>query len=352
MPGSLERSRRELALQLALAVSITTIRGYANPDAYQVYAQAQSLSQQVGDVVESFQALYGLWRYAVIHAELEEAQVLGQQLMDLAQNIQDVGLLVEAHRAVGVNLFHIGEFESALPVLEQGIALYDPEQHREHAFLYGHDPAASCIAYLAHTLWMLGHPEQAQVRIHDLLRLAWDLAHPFSLAYSQTFGAAIGYQLQHNIPGVLEWADAGLALSNRRGFPFWRAQALILRGWALAEQGDGTNGVAQIRQGLDVWQATGARGVFPYFSCLLAEAYAKTGQSERGLTAVDEGLAATNRTNERFYEAELYRMRGELLLLRNARSAAESAFERGLKVAQQQQARSLEQRAIASLNRL
>ncbi len=120
MPDTPERRRRELALRLALAVSITTTSGYANPEAYRVYARARTLAEQAGDGADSFQAIYGLWRYAVIGAHLDEAEALGRQLMELAAGLHDAGLRVEAHRAMGVNHFHVGDFAAARPTARGG----------------------------------------------------------------------------------------------------------------------------------------------------------------------------------------------------------------------------------------
>jgi predicted ATPase len=285
-------------------------------------------------------------------AHLAEAQELGHQLMRLAEESADEGLLLEAYRAEGVNLYHLGQFVPARASLEAGLALYDFERHRSHAYQYGHDPAISCLAYLAHTLFVIGDAEQANDCIRELLRLAWRLAHPFTLCYSMAFGAATACQYQRDVAGTLRWSEQGLALAERRGFPFWEATSTILGGWALAMQGKGPDAVDMIRNGLSLWQYTGSAGILPYYYCLLAEACALNDDSEGGLTAVSQGLAATHATGERFYESELHRMRGELMLLRDSGDAATQAFELALSIARRQGARAFEERALASLDRL
>ena len=347
-----ERRRQELELRLTLAVSITTTRGYANPAAHAEYMVAGALAETDGDIFERFRAKYGLWRSAIMGAELEKARDLGYRLMRLAQESGDEGLLLEAYRAEGVNLYHAGKFVPALSALEAGLSLYDFERHRNHAFEYGHDPAISFLAYLAHTLFVLGDAERANERISELVRLAWRLAHPFSLGYSMSFGAATACQYQRDVDGTLRWSEQALAFATRRGFPFWQAIGTILNGWARAMDGAGSESVRVIRTGLSIWRDTGSTGFIPYYDCLLAEACALTGDIDAGLVAVNQGLASAHATGERHYESELHRMRGELMLLRGSGEAAAAAFELALDVARTQGAKAFEERALASLDRL
>ena len=171
----------------------------------------------------------------------------------------------------------------------------------------------TCLSYAAWVLWFLGYPDQALKRSQEALALAAGLSHPFSLAFALGF-AAVLHQLRREEQAAQERAEAVIALSTEQGFPFWLALGTILRGWALAEQGQGEEGIAQIRQGLAAYRATGAEIVRPYFLALLAEAYGKVGQAEEGLSVLAEALALVDKTGERFYEAELYRLKGELTL--------------------------------------
>ncbi len=234
LPETPERIQRELDLQIALGVPITATRGYTAPEAESVYSRAREICRQVGETPLLFPALYGLWRFYTVGTKLQAAHELGEQLMVLAQTAQDSALLLEAHRAVGCTLFHLGELVSARTYLEQGIALYDPQQHRFHSFLYGHDPAVSCLSYLSLTLWLFGYPDQALKRGHELLTLGHELSHPFSLGYVLAHCALL-HQLLGEVSVVWELAEAAITLSTEQGFPFWLAMGTFLQGWALAK---------------------------------------------------------------------------------------------------------------------
>lgn len=355
LPETPERIQRELDLQIALGVPITATRGYTAPEAESVYSRAREICRQVGETPLLFPALYGLWRFYTVGGKLQAAHELGEQLMVLAQTAQDSALLLEAHRAVGCTSFHLGELVSARTHLEQGIALYDPQQHRFHSFLYGHDPAVSCLAYVSWTLWLFGYPDQALKQGHELLTLGHELSHPFSLGYVLAHCALL-HQLLGEVRVVRELAEAAITLSAEQGFPFWLAMGTFLQGWALAKQGRGEEGIAQMRQGLATWEATRIGIYRSYYLALLAEAYERVDQVKKGLHLLTEALAAVDRTGERTFEAELHRIKGELLLKQNGSEAslrdAETCFECALEVARRQYARSWELRAATSLSRL
>jgi predicted ATPase len=250
-------------------------------------------------------------------------------------------------------LVWLGEFAVAREHLEQGMALYDPPQHRSHAFLYGYDSGVHGLSFGAWALWYLGCPDQALRRNHDALTLAQELSHPFSLAFALAFAAWL-HQLRREGQAAQERAAAAIALSTEQGFPFWGAWGTILRGSALAEQGQSAEGIAQMRQGIAAWRATGAELQRPYYLALLAEAYGKTGHAEEGLHVLAEALTAVHKTGERQHEAELYRLKGELRLKQDVpdEQEAESCLRQAVDVARQQQAKSLELRAAMSLSRL
>jgi predicted ATPase len=220
--------------------------------------------------------------------------------------------------------------------LEQGIALYDRQQHHTHILLYGQDPGVACLSYAAVTLWLLGYPDQALQRSQEALTLAEEVAHPLSLAFARNF-AAILHFFRREVPLVQARVEALITLAAEHGFAHWWALGTILRGWACAMQGQGEEGMAQICQGLAAWQATGARGAGPYYLAMLAEA-----------------LALANAGGERRHEAELYRLKGQLLLAHSAEqhTEVETCFRHALDLARHQQAKSLELRAATSLSRL
>jgi predicted ATPase len=254
---------------------------------------------------------------------------------------------------LGQTMFWLGEMASARAHLEQGVALYDPQQHRSHAFVYGQDPCVACQGYAAMPIWALGYPDQARQSTNEALTLAQELTHPFSLAFALTV-AAVAHQFRREVQAVQERAEALMTLSTEQGFPYWLAYGTILRGWALTAQGEGAEGIAQMCQGLVAYRATGAEIHRPYFLGLLAEAYGKVGQPEEGLTVLVEALETVNKTEERNWEAELHRGKGELLLMQQGQKVgeAEECFRQALDTARRQQAKSFELRAALSLSRL
>jgi predicted ATPase len=250
------------------------------------------------------------------------------------------------------NLLYLGELTLAREYSEQGIALYD-SQHHSLAFLYGgDDPGVCCLCHRAHALWALGYPDKALKSAHDALTLARSLSHPFSQALALIF-ATILHQFRRERPAAQELADTAITLSTDQGFPYFLAWGIILQGWALSEQGQ-REGIALIREGLAAYQATGAGSFRPYHLALLAGGYRSAGQADEALSAVAEALTWADKNDERFYEAELHRFKGELLLRQDDTNTAEaqSCFERAIEVARKQSAKSWELRATTSLARL
>jgi predicted ATPase len=298
--------------------------------------------------------LWGLRLFYMNRGEYQMARELGEQLLSLAQHVHDPALLLQAHRALAAALVYLGEFAAAQAHLEQAMTLYDPQQHHSLSFDYGgQDPGVFCRSFAAWTLWMLGYPDQALQRSQEALTLAQELAHPHSLAYALYFAARLHW-LRREGHRTQERAEALMVLCREHGFAEVLAQGMILRGWAVAGQGQAADGIAQIHQGLAAYQATGAELLRPYYLALLGETYGSARQTEEGLTTLAEAVAAMSHSEQRYYGAELYRLKGELLLARSPapRAEAEACFQRALAIARRQQAKSLELRAAMSLSRL
>jgi class 3 adenylate cyclase/predicted ATPase len=353
LPDTLERARQELDMQITLGPVVMAVKGQSSPDTEHAYVRARELCQQVGETPQLFPVLHGLFRFHMIRAEFQAMRELAEQLFSLAQRAQDTELLVEAHRVMGQTLFWLGEMAPARAHLEQGVALYDPQKHRSHAFVYGHDPGVACGSFAAMAIWVLGYPDQALRSVHEALTLAQEVTHPFSQAYALQ-AAALVHQFRGEVQAVQERAEALIALSTEQGFPFWLAIGTILRGWALTSQGEGAEGIAQIHQGLVALRAKDLKVQRPYHLSLLAEAYGEVRQPKEGPTVVSEALATVDDTGERCWEAELHRRKGELLLIEQGQKVgeAEECFRQALDTARRQQAKSLELRATMSLSRL
>jgi len=354
LPDTPARDQQALDLQTALGPALMAVKGQGAPEVGQAYARARELCQQVGETPQLFPVLFGLWRFYFMHAEHQTARQVSEQCLALAQRTHDPALLLPAHFALAASLIYDrGDYVSARAHLEQGIALYEPQAHRGLAARYGIDLGVWHRSYAAHTLWMLGYPEQALRRGHEALALARELAHPHSLA-AALFYLAMLYQLRREAPETQAHAEAVLVCASEQGFPQWVALGTVYRGWALALQGQGEAGVAQIRQGLDVWRAFGHELAQNQHLSMLAEAYGTAGQPAVGVTVVTEALAPPEANSERMWEAGIHRLQGELLLrLPGDHDAeAEACFRRALDVARTQQARSWELRTAVSLARL
>jgi class 3 adenylate cyclase/predicted ATPase len=361
LPDTRARAQQELLLHLTLGHPLLATTSFASPEVKATYTRARELCQQVGETRQLFPVLWGLRTFHQVRGEFLVARELGEHLLGLAQREQDLALLVEAYWGLGSTLFHLGELGAAQAHLKQCLALYDAQRHRSLVFLYGIEPGVFGLSYAAWALWHLGYPDQALQKSEAARTLAQELSYPLSLAAARVF-AALSHQLRRDRALTHEWAEAGITLAREHGFPQWLGRGAILQGWARAEQGQNEEGITQIRQGLATHQAVGAGIFHSYFLALLAEAYGKAGQAEAGLAALTEALTGVDKAGERFYESELYRLKGELLLqsrqvkdkseVTNSQTEAEACFHKAIEIARKQQAKSLELRAVMSLSRL
>ena len=264
-------------------------------------------------------------------------------------------LLLAAANGLGTTLTPLGDFLPARAYLEQSLALYEPSMHQASAGWYSIDLGVDSRAHLAHVLWLLGYPEQARRRAHEVATLAQALRHPYSLAHACNLIAVID-QLCGEAALAQARAEAGLALAHEQGMVMELGRGTMLRGWALVAQDQAEEGLDQMRQGLATYRATAAAVWWPYYATLLAEGYAQGAQRGEGLRLLTAALVVTDRSEEHWWNAELHRLKGEFLLGQHASKStvmeAEHCFQHALHIARRQQAKSLELRAAMSLHRL
>ncbi len=359
LPDTPERPQHELALLLSMGAPLIMTRGYATPEVGTTYARARALCQQIGETPQLFLAVAGVFKFYLMRVELQMALELAEQLLRLAQQVQDPILVMTAHMALGVTLFYRGALVAARTHLEQALTLYDPHQHGFLARVHGDDVGTTSLSFLSWTLWRLGYPDQALHRSQEALTLAHTLAHPYAIAATLGLAAAL-HKYRGEVQRIQELAEALIRLASDQGMTLSVAQGTIMRAAALVRQGESLEeGVAQIRQGLSIMRAVGHQSAQPTYLAFLAEAYERMAQAEEGLTVVAEALAIVRRTGECHYEPELYRLQGELTLqsqgpgLPSAVEAeAEQCFHQAIAVARTQQAKSWELRAATSLARL
>jgi class 3 adenylate cyclase/predicted ATPase len=351
LPTTPERIQQELGLQLTLGIPLSATRGYAAPEVAHIYTRAQELCRQMGETPQLIPVLLGLWRFYLLRVELVKARELAEHCLLLVQRLDDPARLIVAHDVLGETLFFLGDFAHARAHLERAVSLYDPQKRRSHRALT--DPGVSSLSLLAGALWMLGYPEQARQKSTEALRLAEAIAHPHILASALIIATHVS-QLRQEVSATQARAEAVMTLATEHGFPFWLAEATIFVGWAQAEQGQGSEGIAQIQQGLATRQAIGLELSQPAFLTMLAEAYERVGQPAEGLAVLGDALTRVDKTRERWREAELHRLKGELLLALSPENQtdAEACFQQALAIARHQSAKSLELRAATSLARL
>ncbi len=354
LPESAPRDDQELALQVASITPLLASRGFGSAENERATIRALELSGRIGvDTPAHFWALYGANFFYHVRGEIRLARDLAQELPGVAERLQDAELLAYGHFAVGDTLLWFGELGVARSHLERAIALYDPGRGREAAFRYGFNCGSNSYLFLGRVLWHLGYPDQALRCSRQSIAIAEEISHPFSLAGALSWAAAL-HQLRREAGRALEVAEADLALTTEQIIPFFAAQAMVLRGWALVEQREQEAGIAQLREGLGAYRATGAEAECSHWLALLAEAYRDTGQPEEGFRQIAAALDHVAQTGVVYYEAELHRLDAELRLRldRPDEQRAETSLRRALAIARQQQAKSWELRATASLARL
>lgn len=368
LPGAPGHSQQELRLQIALGEALTTLKGFGAPEVEQAFTRAHELCRHMGKTPQLFMTLLGLWAFYTERAELTTASELAEQLLRLAQNLRSQSSLLRAQLGLGITLHFKGEQTGALEHLEQSRALYDPRQAWAPPFRY--DPEVVNLSTMGPVLWLLGYPEQALRRTQEALTLARELDYPHNLAYALNWASRTQWFRGEQL-AVQELQEVLTTLSQEQGFTPYLVLASIFRGWLLTTQGNSKEGIRQMREGLAARRAIGAESVRPYYLAMLAEAYAKAGQSKEGLTVVAEGLEFVTKIDGHFYSAELYRLKGELtlqqqfkvqrskfgvaepqFLLPDAQGEAEACFHKAIAIARKQQAKSLELRAVMSLSQL
>ena len=354
LPETAERARTELEMHILLGPALMATKGLAAPEVEQTYARAYALCRQVDDTAQQFPVLRGLWYYYLVRGELQTAHELSERLLPLAQRLRDDTRLMEAHWVVGVTQFLRGEFARSLASLQQ--SLVRPQTERQRSLVGLQEFDVGCLCYLALVQWYLGYPAQSLAHSNEALALARRLAHPYSIVWSQFIAAHLAL-LRRDVRAVCVAVDAFMPLATAQRFPLWIAGGTLFQGWAQVEQGLAEDGMAHMQHGLEALQSMGTKAFVPYGLAMFAGAYGQIGRAAEGLTILAEGMAIMETTGERRDAAELWRVRGELLLQAAGHEASveqspEACFQEALTLARRQGAKLWELRAATSLGRL
>jgi class 3 adenylate cyclase/predicted ATPase len=351
LPDTGERPRRELDLQLKLGRASIAIKGYAAPEVDRIYQRAHVLCLHLGEPDLLHRALMGLEAYYLVRADLQTARQLVEQTMNEAKRANDPVRLMNSHSQLGIVLFHVGDVAAALHHLEKGIEINAP-QHRQLPHRL-QDPGVIGRCHEGLCLWHLGYPDQGRDRCYEALEFAKGTSHPFNIA-AVSGHTAIFLRHCRQASAVGELAETVINIATEHSFAFWLAVGTLLKGWAVAIQGDGDKGIHLLREAIAAYRSTGAETFVPIWLGMLAEAYERTERAKDGLLTLDHAFAVLEKTGQRVWEAELQRLEGELILDRGRGKVAqaEACFERAVKIARYKQSRSWELRASTSLARL
>jgi class 3 adenylate cyclase/predicted ATPase len=354
LPETRERDQQELRLQARLGDALAVTRGIGAPAVEPTYVRARDLSEQLDEAPQRVRALNGLIAFYQTRSEHHRAAELAEEMLRLAQETRDPAQLLVAHWVMGAGSFFRGEFSRAREHLEETIGRYDLQDYRAHEYRYSRaDPGINALGYASWVLWHLGYPDQALTRNREALALARELSHLFSQASALLFAPPVR-SWRGESRAAVEEAEVLIAFASEHGFRFHLGTGTRDRATALADQGQLEEGIAAMRGVLDAMRAMGITVTSSGVLAPLAEAHGKAGQAEAGLVLVDEAQEFVMRTGERYYEAELHRVKGELLLARSPSdpARAQAAFREALAVARRQSAKSWELRAATSLARL
>jgi class 3 adenylate cyclase/tetratricopeptide (TPR) repeat protein len=257
LPDTSERAQQELLLQTTRGAALVAAKGYGTLEVGEAFGRARELCQQVGETPLLLPSLRGMCFYYLIRENMHEAQVTGEQLLAFARQAQDSSFFLEAYHVLGIASFHMAKFSTSQDHLKKAIYFYDPQKHRTLAYLFGSaDSSISIMTYTSCGLSHLGFPDKALKKIEECLNFAKEIGHQSSLVYAQTGYAQI-HQYHREAQAVYDWTKSAIALCNEYGFLHYLGWNNILQGWALALQGEGAEGIQQIRRGLDKHRALG-----------------------------------------------------------------------------------------------
>jgi len=342
-----------LRLQIAYGNALISARGYQAQETTAAFARARELAANIEDAAERYSAYYGAWASSYVRGELAPMRELAEEFLHDAEcrpGLPEAGV---AHRVFGGTCWFLGDFVAARRHLEQALAGYDPERDRSLAFQFGQDVVVSAMINLAHVLWPLGELERARRLVEEALTLAMRSGHVPTMAYGQYY-KCLFEAVARNAARALPHANALVDLSREHGLPFFLTSGTFYYGWTRWHAGDREAGTAEMRQGIALAREHGIGLAMPLYSLLLAEAEAEAGQIDAGFIRLDELLPEIERTGQRWIEAQLNRVRGELLIRHEPAdtAAAEGAFMQSLAVARRQQTKTFELQAGTSLARL
>jgi class 3 adenylate cyclase/predicted ATPase len=354
LPADLEYAQAALKLEVMVAQAMIASKGYSSPETMEVLLRAKKLITEVTETSQRFTILYGMWACYYVGGEVNKQHVAATEFLSEAETHDDTAALCLAHRALGTTYFTMGQFSAARKQLERARGLYDPDHHLRFRFQYGQDIGTTAMCYLSWALWHLGYVDQASQLASKAVNRAEEISHPHTLVYTLCHARGMMDVFRRQSDDTKSYAGVVTSLCSEHAFPFWAAGGQIFGGWAAINQGEVDAGVDKLVCGLAAWRTTGARLWLPIFLALEAEGHLKAGRDQAALHSIEQALATSDETGERWAIAEILRVKANLLLTtgRGKAEEVEEALIESLEIARQQQAKSWELRSATSLARL
>jgi serine phosphatase RsbU (regulator of sigma subunit) len=353
LEASPERDARELELLVPLGTAYIASRGYAAPEVGAIFQRARVLCERVGETAQLFAMMWGNFAFHIVRGDFRICSELAEEAMVFGEGLGDPGILMEALFLKGLTRLYRGDFAGARDCCARGIAEFDDRARTAFwAGVVGEDAGVTHRCYLAFALWHLGFPDEARRLNDEMLALAHSINHPFSVEYALHH---TGWLYQHCRLGVQAQAagQEQTRIATEQGFRFWHASGTLYTAAGVLLQGRLGEGLELLEKGLEAYGATGAELGVPYYLSVLADGCIKAGRFTEARTALDEALTLVAKNDERFQEAELYRLKGELELSESGdQSAAGRCFRLAIEIAQRQQSKAWELRATTSLAKL
>jgi predicted ATPase len=351
MPDRVAHWEQELDLLITFGHALIATKGFAAPEPGEAYARARQLCEQMNRPAQLGEVLVGQFVFRLIRGELDQAEHHAEVMRQLGEARNDAMWKCIGSNRSGTACVWLGKFIDARTYFEKYLSFWDPMYRA--LWPAPEDLYVAGLGDLSRTLLCLGYVDQARLRRNEALVEARRL-----LPYTLAFGLCHAFPANWAIEGVpsaettLRSAEELLAIADEQGFPDLLAWGTMMRGWCLGAMGQPAEAIPLILQGLDSSRATGAGLLIPFYLMTLAEVYGMAAQADEGLKRLAEAATIVEATQERWAKAEMYRLRGTLLLSMHERAAAEDSFRRALTVAQQQSAKFWELRAATSLTRL
>ena len=357
-PESIERDQQELGIIMAIAAASQSMKGFGTPEIVTYCNRIEELCKKIGDAPQIFYALYFLANFNWLRANNKIAFNFTAQMMQQAQKAKDAEKVALSHYLQGTLYFYLGNLTPAIENLKKMNHFYDPEKNSNLKYIFGMDPGLVSGFNTACVLWSLGYPDQAELQSQKMLTEAHLNDHYFSLVTSLALGSLLQI-LRRDITTLEQLGKEVYILAEKKGFVLFMGVGLFKIGFVLVHQGHVQEGISKLHQALEIYKVTGLRFSLTDLLGSLAEAYGINGDIEKGMDFMEQAITEVQRGGEQYYEAELYRVKGELILMdagkkdRNeAEKKAEECFYQSITIAKRQKAKSFELRTSVSLCRL